>query len=127
MLHEKFQKAPEKIRVERLSRHLYDIEKLSQTEYAEKALVDTDLYATIVKHRRNFTAISGINYDNHSPQNIKFIPPDGLLPFWEKDYQDMQESMIYGESLSFNELITRLTELQKRINELGVDKENSEA
>lgn len=116
LLHEEFQKDTEKIRVERLSRHLYDIEKLSQTEYAETALQDTELYNTIVRHRSKFTAISGIDYDRHNPENIKFIPPDSLLPLWEKDYQNMTASMIYDNPLSFNELIKRLTELQKRIN-----------
>lgn len=116
LLHEEFQKDTEKIRVEYLSRHLYDIEKLSQTDYAEKALQDTELYNTIVRHRSKFTAISGIDYDRHKPENIKFIPPDNLLPLWEKDYQDMTAIMIYGESLPFDELIKRLTELQKRIN-----------
>jgi hypothetical protein len=115
LLHEEFQK-PEKIRVERLSRHLYDLEKLYQTEHAEKALNDTELYNTIVKHRSNFTPISGINYDNHKPENIKFIPPNNLLSLWEKDYEEMRASMIYGDPLPFNELITRLTQLQKRIN-----------
>jgi predicted nucleotidyltransferase component of viral defense system len=127
LLHEEFQKAPDKIRVERLSRHLYDIEKLSQTEYAKKALLDLDLYNLIVSHRSKFSAISGIDYNKHNPENIKFIPPDSLLPFWEKDYQDMTESMIYGQPLAFNELITRLTELQIRINKLHTDKNNNKA
>jgi predicted nucleotidyltransferase component of viral defense system len=67
LLHEEFQKPFDKIRVERLSRHLYDIEKLSQTEYVEIALQDTELYDTIVRHRSKFTAISGIDYDRHKP------------------------------------------------------------
>jgi len=33
LLHEEYQRPPEKMRVERLSRHLYDIEKLSQTPF----------------------------------------------------------------------------------------------
>lgn len=116
LLHEEFQKNPEKIRVERLSRHLYDIEKLSQTKYAEKALQNTDLYNTIVSHRSKFTPISGIDYASHYPENIKFIPPDTIIKKWEADYQEMRGSMIYGEPLNFDKLIDRLTELQKRIN-----------
>lgn len=127
LLHEEFQKPFDKIRVERLSRHLYDIEKLSQTGYAETALKDTELYNTIVRHRSKFTAISGIDYDRHKPENIKFIPPDNLLPLWEKDYQDMTASMIYGQPLPFDELIKRLTELQKRINTIRTDEKKNEA
>lgn len=116
LLHEEFQKDTDKIRVERLSRHLYDIEKLSQTEYAETALQDTELYNTIVRHRSKFTAISGIDYDNHKPENIKFIPPDTIIKKWEADYEEMKGSMIYRQPLDFDELINRLTKLQKRIN-----------
>ena len=116
LLHEEFQKPFEKIRVDRLSRHLYDIEKLSQTEYAEKALNDTDLYNTIVRHRSKFTAISGIDYSKHNPANIRFIPPDTIIKKWEDDYNQMKDSMIYGQKLDFAELIKRLTDFQKRIN-----------
>lgn len=118
LLHEEFQKPFGKIRVERLSRHLYDIEKLSQTEYAGIALQDTELYNTIVRHRRKFTAISGIDYAKHNPANIKFIPPDSIIKMWEADYEEMKGNMIYGQLLEFDKLINKLTELQKRINEI---------
>lgn len=118
LLHEEFQKPQDKIRVERLSRHLYDIEKLSQTDYATIALNDTKLYNTIVEHRRRFTPISGINYDKHNPKSIMFIPPDSIIKKWELDYEEMKSNMIYGSLLSFDELIKRLKELQDRINKM---------
>jgi hypothetical protein len=55
LLHEEFQRPAEKIRVERMSRHLYDIEKLSQTPYLQKALQNKELYSTIVAHRDKFS------------------------------------------------------------------------
>jgi predicted nucleotidyltransferase component of viral defense system len=116
LLHEEFQKPQDKIRVERLSRHLYDIEKLSRTEYADIALQDTKLYNTIVKHREKFTPISGIDYTNHSSDKIRFIPPATTLKDWQQDYEIMTQTMIYDNPLPFDELIKRLTELQKRIN-----------
>ena len=119
LLHEEFQKPQDKIRVERLSRHLYDIEKLSQTEYAEIVLQDIELYNTIVKHREKFTPISGIDYTNHSPDKISFIPPDTILKDWQQDYEIMIQTMIYDNPLTFDELIKRLTELQKRINTIS--------
>lgn len=117
LLHEEFQKDADKIRVERLSRHLYDIEKLSQTEYAKIALQDTDLYKTIVRHREKFTPISGIDYANHSPDKISFIPPDTIIKSWEQDYQAMTQNMFFGNYLTFDKLINRIAELQKRINQ----------
>ena len=118
LLHEEFQKAPDKIRVDRLSRHLYDIEKLSQTEFAAVALQDADLYNIIVEHRSRFTPISGVDFANHSPDKIAFVPPAHLLPNWEGDYRQMQENMIYGKSLPFAELIQNLSALQTHINNI---------
>lgn len=53
LLHEEFQKPADRIRVDRLSRHLYDIERLMNTEYAAAALEDKNLYREIVQHREN--------------------------------------------------------------------------
>lgn len=118
LLHEEFQKQPEKIRTDRLSRHLYDIEKLMHTKYAEIALTDVDLYNTIVNHRSRYTAIGGIDYTKHNPGNIRFIPPVELLAKWEADYEVMRSTMLYGEILSFQEVVERLTLLQSRINSI---------
>ena len=61
LLHEEFQRPEEKIRVDRLSRHLYDIEKLMDTSYAEIALNNQDLYNTIVAHRSKYSKVSGVD------------------------------------------------------------------
>ena len=116
LLHEEFQRPTQKIRVERLSRHLYDIEKLSQTPYFQKALTDKGLYTTIVAHRSKFSRLEGVDYAKHIPSHIKIVPPDNLLSVWEKDYNEMAESMIYGETLPFNELILKITDVQRKIN-----------
>lgn len=102
--------------MQRLSRHLYDIERLSRTEYAEKALNDKELYETIVAHRSKFSPIKGVDFTKQNPSDIKFVPPDNLLSAWEADYKDMQENMIHGESSPFAELIEKLKTLQEKIN-----------
>ena len=116
LLHEEFQRPPQKMRIERLSRHLYDIEKLSQTPYFQKALSDKDLYSKIVAHRSKFSHLEGVDYTKHFSPHIQIVPPPGLLPLWEKDYNEMVESMIYGEKMPFNKLITRIIDIQKEIN-----------
>lgn len=118
LLHEEFQKPSEKMKVDRLSRHLYDIEKMIDTEFEKKALADKDLYEHIVEHRKTITPLRGIDYANHAPKKINFIPPADIIGEWEKDYKQMQESMIYTESLPFEKLLKRLEELKKKINEL---------
>jgi len=116
LLHEEFQRPPEKMRVNYLSRHLYDIEILSKTEFADKALRDRDLFASIVNHRRLYTSISGVDYAKHQPGSIRIIPPEKVYNLWKKDYELMRERMIYGKSISFDELMTGIAALQNRIN-----------
>ena len=118
LLHEEFQLPIEKIKVERKSRHLYDVEKLMDTEYATAALGNKALYQTIVEHRAKLTPLRGIDYANHTPDKINPIPPDAMMGEWEKDYQIMQESMLNNPSLPFNKLIERIQELKSRINNL---------
>jgi hypothetical protein len=99
-----------------MSRHLYDLEKLMDTTHGVEALKDTALYNIIVDHRKNFNAIRGIDYANHSPKLIGILPPEETIKHWEKDYKTMQESMFYGSTISFGKLIERITELNTRIN-----------
>ncbi len=120
LIHEKFQKSTEKIKVNQLSRHLYDIEKIMDTEYGNKALSDMGLYQNIVQHRKAITAVRGIDYSKHSPDKLDLMPPENVMELWEKDYKQMQENMIYGESLPFSKLLERIRSLNIRINELGI-------
>jgi predicted nucleotidyltransferase component of viral defense system len=118
LLHEEFSQAHEKIRVHRLTRHLYDLEKLMDTEHGIEALNNITLYNNIVTHREKFNAVRGIDYTNHTPDKICIIPPQTVIKRWEQDYQTMTGYMFFGNYLTFNELINRIAALQKRINEI---------
>ncbi len=119
LLHEIFQLKVGKKRIERQSRHFYDLEKLMDTSYAESALKNKVLYNTIVLHREKVTPERGIDYANHIPERINLIPPSEVIGEWEKDYKIMQESMFYNPSLSFDKLMTRMKVLNDRINALS--------
>jgi hypothetical protein len=116
LLAEEFQK--EKPRNVRMSRHLYDIEKLMDTEYGRKSLTGRALYDAIVEHRRTYYALKYVDYDLHNPATINFLIPEKEKEAWMTDYAEMQRFFIYGKSLAFNELIKRLAELQERIRAL---------
>lgn len=119
LLHEEFQRPAEKMRVDRLSRHLYDIFKLSQSSFFEKALSDADLYSTIVTHRYKFNRIGHIDYNLHQPISIRMLPPDTVIENWKADYEIMLEQMIYEDNPpSFEDLIESLKELNSKINSL---------
>jgi hypothetical protein len=115
LLHEEFSKSKETIRHERMSRHLYDLEKLMDSPFGHAAVANPDLYKLIVQHRERYTPIRGLDYSRHAPGSVDFIPPPEVLDHWERDYGLMQQAMIYGESPSFKVLLERMKELQKRI------------
>lgn len=113
LLAEEFQK--DKPRHVRMSRHLYDLERLMDSEYGRKALADRGLYDAIVEHRRTYYALKYVDYDKHDPRAISFVPPASVQELWAADYADMKRYFIYGDSLSFEQLIERVEELQERV------------
>ena len=116
LLHEEFQK--ERPRSKRMSRHLYDIEKIMDSDFG-KAISDRGLYDNVVRHRSIFNNIAGIDYKTHSPATISFIPPESIISDWRKDYHSMQSHFIYEDNcLSFDQLIDRAKELTARIRKL---------
>ena len=120
LLHEEFQKPQAKIRVDRLSRHIYDIHQLAQTEFLDLALSSQELYVSIVKHREQFTAIREVDYSLHNPSTINPIPPTNILKDWEHDYKAMLTEMIYGEHKpSFEEILETLKQIQMRLRATG--------
>ncbi|MDR1920005.1 MAG: nucleotidyl transferase AbiEii/AbiGii toxin family protein [Tannerellaceae bacterium] len=117
LLHEEFQKPSEKVRINRMTRHIYDLERMMDTDFAKDALNNKSLYNSIVKHRSTLTKMKEVNYTTHTPNKISFVPPDFVIDYWRKDYEKMQ-SMIYGKSLPFDELIDRMRELNARFRKI---------
>lgn len=121
LLCEEYQK--DKPRTHRMTRHLYDLEKLMHTPYVEMALNDTTLYHEIVEHRRRFYHVGYVDYDKELPANIQIVPREDLLPAYEADYTDMKESFIYGQPLEFKDLIEQIRKLQERFRAIGTIKD----
>ncbi|MCL2327145.1 MAG: nucleotidyl transferase AbiEii/AbiGii toxin family protein [Bacteroidetes bacterium] len=119
LLHEEFSKANEQVRVERMSRHIYDLAKMIDTPIAENALKDKDLFQSIVAHRRMFIAMKDFDYDTLNPTTINIIPPESVIDLWKEDYEKMQRTMIFRETLTFSEIIDKITDLNKKIREIG--------
>lgn len=116
LLHEEFHRPAEKMRVDRLSRHLYDVFHLSQAGVAARAISDKELYKTIVAHRYKFSRVGEVDYNLHHPHTLNPIPLQEVIADWEADYAKMKEDMIYEESKpSFGDLINNLEVLRKQL------------
>lgn len=114
LLHEEFMQSTREVRSHRMSRHIYDMERMMDTDIAKEALQDKELYKAVIEHRKKFIGLKGFDYSGLLPQNISFIPPQDIIDNWRADYEAMRESMIYGNPLPFDALITRIKELNER-------------
>lgn len=105
-------------RVERKSRHWYDLSRLADHEIGEKALPDRALLADVVRHKKVFFASAQAHYDECLSGGLVLIPKNSNLDALRKDYEAMRASgMFEGEPMAFVAMIDRLSALQKEINE----------
>lgn len=118
LLHEEFAKPKDLIRIERMSRHMYDIGQMLKTPIAERAVNDALLYRQVVEHRRTFIGLRGFDYDTLYPATLNIVPPPSVFEQWKSDYENMRLHMIYGESVSFEVLVKELEKLNSIINQI---------
>lgn len=116
LLHEEFHRPADRIRVDRLSRHLYDVHHLSRTEIADRAISNKELYQTIVSHRFTFSRVGNVDYNLHNPKTLNPFPTDAMLEAWDRDYKKMLEEMIYEENApTFEHLTISLRQLKEKL------------
>jgi len=104
----------------RKSRHLYDLEKMMDKEFAISAISDHILWDTIRHHREKFTHINHVDYAHDIRPNICLIPPEQVIDNWRQDYETMQHTMIYGKSLTFDKLTDRIKLLEGIIRQINI-------
>ena len=118
LLHEEFTRPGGCSRIERLTRHMYDIVKMMDKPFATEAMINQMMYNEIVAHRKAFTAWSGLDYNTHHPQTISFCPPKEIESALRNDYEQMKYGFIYKDAPEFDSLTKELTYLQQRFREL---------
>lgn len=114
LLSEEFQRrAPRSVR---MSRHLYDLEKLMHTPYVQDALHNKALYEQIIAHRKRFYHVGGVDYTKDMPSEIDFIPQGELATLYRADYDNMLATYIYDRTsaLTYDEIIQRLEQLREQ-------------
>jgi hypothetical protein len=115
LLHEEFTKPEEKRRYERLSRHLYDIDKIKDTDHGRRAITDNMLFSTIRTHRGIFNAYDHVDYKTISLGELIIVPPAEVIGNWKEDYRLMKESMFGDDAPEFGQVIANLTALHESI------------
>lgn len=118
LLHELFSVEGRGNIAERKSRHLYDLSRMMDEDFAVKAINDDELWESIRHHREIFTSVRGMDYTPDVRNRIVLVPPLGVQAVWEQDYKSMCSSMIFGEKPTFKELMEQMHKLEKRFHDV---------
>lgn len=118
LLHELFSVEGRGDIAERKSRHLYDLSKMMEEDFALKAISDDELWESIRHHREIFTSVRGVDYTSDVRKRIILVPPSEIQAAWEQDYKSMCSSMIFGDKPTFKELLERMHELERRFHDV---------
>lgn len=103
---------------DRQSRHWYDLVRLDDKGYADRALKDNDIAITVARHKSVFfPAGAGIDYGNAVAGDLQLVPSDEFCVRLKDDYHKMLESgIILPSDETFEDLIQRCDDLQTRAN-----------
>lgn len=102
----------------RYSRHYYDLARMAKSKIKESAFSDFALLRSVVESKMQFYPRNCARYDLANPGTMKLVPPDYLLRSLRRDYQEM-EIMIYGERISFDEILEQIRILEAEINSIS--------
>lgn len=104
--------------VERLSRHWYDLARLAHHEIGRRAVGDLKLLRDVLSIKTTFFRSAFSHYERCLTGSLRLIPRSALLDALRRDYQAMLDArMFYGDTLTFDQVIDRLTLLELRINQ----------
>jgi len=119
LLHEEYNREEKKnIQTDRMSRHYYDLYKLSKQDYTKSTLKDDAFINDIIYHRKYYSRLRRFDYDTLKRGSLNIIPSSDILEALRLDYEIMRAEMIYGESPSFEEIIREVQYLQEEINKV---------
>jgi hypothetical protein len=115
LLHADYHRPAGKASMERVSRHFYDLYRLSQDDIGQQALARQDLLARVVTHKRLFFASAWASYETARPGTFHLVPREDRLSALRKDYAEMR-AMIFGMYPSWEEVVEGLRMLEQQIN-----------
>jgi hypothetical protein len=90
-----------------MSRHYYDLYRLSKQEIGRQALDRGDLLTRVVAHKRLFFASAWAHYETAMPGSFQLVPRQGQAVLARTDYARMRE-MIFGEAPAWEQIMQGL-------------------
>ena len=111
-------------RGERLSRHWYDLVRLDDTGYADKALADHALALSVARHKSMFFREKDangnwVNYIAAVSGELQLVPDGPAYQVLSDDYDRMlTDGMLLDDEERFGDLMERCGNIQQRANRL---------
>lgn len=118
ILHSEYHRPEDKPTPDRFSRHYADTAALANNPTINKTVLDTELRNRVVRWKSLFFGSSWASYDLAKPGTFRLVPPPGRLLSLRQDYQAMRD-MYLTEPATFDQVISTLADLEKRINDSG--------
>ncbi len=115
ILHAEYYRPETSATAERISRHYYDLHRLTQKPIAGKALERIDLLERVVEHKKIFYKLNRAHYDEVLEGSIHLIPNETQRVELKRDFDKMRD-MFFGEIPSFDEILETIAKLENDIN-----------
>ncbi len=104
---------------ERLTRHWYDLARLADHDIGRRALADRALLVDVVKFKKVFYRAGYANYDACASGGLRLVPGAAMLASLRADFEQMLGSgMFEGQPPRFDQVIERLRQLERQVNEV---------
>lgn len=99
----------------RLARHYYDLWCLIRAGIADQAVADGSLFDRVADHRRTYFR-HGRGQDTLRRGSLRLMPMRAHMATWQRDYDDMRESMFFGDTPQFVQILEPIGEFETRFN-----------
>ncbi len=99
----------------RLSRHYYDLWCLIRANVVGTDDRNEDLFERVAEHRRTYFR-HGRGQDHLRRGSLRLMPMRAHMATWQRDYDAMRESMFFGETPQFIQILEPIGDFEARFN-----------
>ncbi|UUD36022.1 nucleotidyl transferase AbiEii/AbiGii toxin family protein [Mycoplasmopsis citelli] len=99
----------------RYSRHYYDVYKMLQSNLKERSFQNLEILESVIEFLKKFYRANFAKYDDIYQAKLKLIPSAEAIEFFKNDY-NQTKSMIFGEQVSFDEILKTLQAYESELN-----------
>lgn len=100
----------------RMSRHYYDICRMTKLGILDRALQNPSLLNQVAEFKAKFYPQKWAHYELAKLGTLRLIPPEHSIRSLKRDYEAMT-GMIYGERPEFDELMAEIAEIERTLNQ----------